>query len=635
MRAACGSASVTPAPASRPTSCHGCSSPSSRPRRRAWGRGLACTSRTRSSARHGGRIEVESEPGRTQFIVSLPPTLPRSIAADETGPGLSLTGLRPCRRASGDRTRRVASSRPARMAARRAAASRSATRPAACPSSTAPTGWRVSTTLVSAAGRRGSEMLISSQPTHLRREGQRQQVAVRRPGRDEVELAQRQADQQRDQRGRQGGVEQRPGRLAQVGVAVAQDQQEARRTRGRSPARSPRPAAGSRRRRRTPMTPEMSVTPASTSGIASAVRSGEAARAGAARRASATKTTCVLPSTVARPGADQPDGVVLQLQVDGEEDPRQPRPAHLRGGARAIAAALRPRQQQQERQGVGAAEDGGGGRRDVGQLTRMPQKAMVSAPSTAVSTGARQASSGGRDGRAGRGRRTVRGHRPRPSGRTPGRARTLACAAARPDTALVAHSRRHGHVPVHRHRGLDAAAAQRLGDRWPAVLRAAPRAARATAFDGARRRRGRHGGRRVLRRLPDGAATPMAAAVDAQRALAAEPWPDDDGRPRPDGPPHRRGGPVAATTTSASTCTARPASPASATAARCCSPTRRARWSQTSLPDGVSLRDLGEHRLKDLDAPGAALPAGHRRACRPTSRRCAPWTPCPTTCRPS
>ena len=32
-------------------------------------------------------------------------------------------------------------------------------------SSTAPTGWRVSTTLVSAAGRRGSERLISSQPT--------------------------------------------------------------------------------------------------------------------------------------------------------------------------------------------------------------------------------------------------------------------------------------------------------------------------------------------------------------------------------------------------------------------------------------------------------------------------------------
>ncbi len=38
-------------------------------------------------ARHGGRIDVESEPGRTQFIVSLPPTLPRSSAADEPESG--------------------------------------------------------------------------------------------------------------------------------------------------------------------------------------------------------------------------------------------------------------------------------------------------------------------------------------------------------------------------------------------------------------------------------------------------------------------------------------------------------------------------------------------------------------------
>ncbi len=37
-------------------------------------------------ARHGGRIDVESEPGRTRFIVSLPPTLPRSSAADEPEP---------------------------------------------------------------------------------------------------------------------------------------------------------------------------------------------------------------------------------------------------------------------------------------------------------------------------------------------------------------------------------------------------------------------------------------------------------------------------------------------------------------------------------------------------------------------
>jgi signal transduction histidine kinase len=34
-------------------------------------------------ARHGGRIEVESEPGDTRFVVTLPPTLPRSEEADE------------------------------------------------------------------------------------------------------------------------------------------------------------------------------------------------------------------------------------------------------------------------------------------------------------------------------------------------------------------------------------------------------------------------------------------------------------------------------------------------------------------------------------------------------------------------
>jgi signal transduction histidine kinase len=34
-------------------------------------------------ARHGGRIDVESEPGRTEFIVSLPPTLPRSSISEE------------------------------------------------------------------------------------------------------------------------------------------------------------------------------------------------------------------------------------------------------------------------------------------------------------------------------------------------------------------------------------------------------------------------------------------------------------------------------------------------------------------------------------------------------------------------
>ena len=49
----------------------------------------------------------------------------------------------------------------------------------------------------------------------------------------------------------------------------------------------------------------------------------------------------------------------------------------------------------------------------------------------------------------------------------------------------------------------------------------------------------------------------------------------------------------------------------------------------------VELRDLGEHRLKDLQPARACLPARRRPICPPTSRRCARWTAARTTCRPS
>ena len=39
------------------------------------------------------------------------------------------------------------------------------------------------------------------------------------------------------------------------------------------------------------------------------------------------------------------------------------------------------------------------------------------------------------------------------------------------------------------------------------------------------------------------------------------------------------------------------------------------------LPAGASLRDLGEHRLKDLPGAGAALPGQRGRASTPSSRR--------------
>ena len=52
--------------------------------------------------------------------------------------------------------------------------------------------------------------------------------------------------------------------------------------------------------------------------------------------------------------------------------------------------------------------------------------------------------------------------------------------------------------------------------------------------------------------------------------------------------------------TSATTSTGRPASPARRTAARSSSRRRSGPWPAATLPAGVTLRDLGEHRLKDL-----------------------------------
>ena len=79
----------------------------------------------------------------------------------------------------------------------------------------------------------------------------------------------------------------------------------------------------------------------------------------------------------------------------------------------------------------------------------------------------------------------------------------------------------------------------------------------------------------VLRRLPR-TSDAVAAAVDAQKALAAEPWPDDAADPRPDGHPHRRrparrGRRVRRRRTS----TGRRASRRPGTAARCWSRRRR------------------------------------------------------------
>ena len=68
----------------------------------------------------------------------------------------------------------------------------------------------------------------------------------------------------------------------------------------------------------------------------------------------------------------------------------------------------------------------------------------------------------------------------------------------------------------------------------------------------------------------------------------------------PHRPAHGRGALVGERTTSASTSTARPGSWRPPTAARSSSRRRRARSGGRPVDDGIELRDLGEHRLRDL-----------------------------------
>ena len=83
---------------------------------------------------------------------------------------------------------------------------------------------------------------------------------------------------------------------------------------------------------------------------------------------------------------------------------------------------------------------------------------------------------------------------------------------------------RHGHVPVHRHRGLDAAP-RAAGRRLRAGPRRAP-AARPGRDRRRRRHRGRHRGRLVLRRVPQPERRDDRSRRGAA-ALAAGGWPSD------------------------------------------------------------------------------------------------------------
>ena len=126
----------------------------------------------------------------------------------------------------------------------------------------------------------------------------------------------------------------------------------------------------------------------------------------------------------------------------------------------------------------------------------------------------------------------------------------------------------------------------------------------------------------------------IAAAVAAQRSLAAEPWP-------PDAPIRVRMGVHSGEAAyprglarRASTSTGPPGSPPSRTAARSCvSDVTRSLVRDEAL-EGIAFRDLGSHRLKDLDAPERlhqVLADGLRSEFPPLRTIDAR----PTTCRPA
>jgi len=117
----------------------------------------------------------------------------------------------------------------------------------------------------------------------------------------------------------------------------------------------------------------------------------------------------------------------------------------------------------------------------------------------------------------------------------------------------------------------------------------------------------------------------ITAAAEAQRALATEPWPDGvEVRVRMG----LHTGDIESTGVDvigyAINRTARIAAVAHGGQVLVSDATRA--LVAGTLPDGIGLRDLGEHRLKDLRAP-MACPATSRRPARSTHGR--------TTCRPS
>ena len=228
--------------ASRPRCGRACSSRSTRPSRRARGPASASTSRTTwwpatgagstSSRRRGHLLHRHPAGRRSRASASRRPSRAR-LARAERGCGA------------------VASSSPARMK----------TTPSSCSADGASDRIQIPSRTDADRldgehdrrdrRRQARQADADEQPADdLDAEREEQQPAVRRPGRDEVDLAERQADEQRDHRRRQRRVEERPGGPAVVGVGAALDEDEAAVGEPGGQAEDARRAAGSRRRRR-------------------------------------------------------------------------------------------------------------------------------------------------------------------------------------------------------------------------------------------------------------------------------------------------------------------------------------------------------------------------------------------------
>ena len=125
-------------------------------------------------------------------------------------------------------------------------------------------------------------------------------------------------------------------------------------------------------------------------------------------------------------------------------------------------------------------------------------------------------------------------------------------------------------------------------------------------------------------------------ALAAAACRASAPWPRSRGRRASwsgsgwASTPASRSRPAAASW--AWTSTGRRASRASPTAARSLVSAATRALVGTALPDGATWRDLGEHRLRDIEDTGAAVAGAHRRSARRlpahSGRRRRPWATC-------